>query len=58
MNASIAHNIEHFSNALVRMSAPRLIDDTRIPALRPPMKPATATIAEILAAKSAAKGVN
>jgi hypothetical protein len=54
MNARLAFRISRSQDSLVRMSAPRLTDDTRGLPVRPPLRivtPATATIGEILSAK-------
>ena len=50
MTAGMARRIEISKVALVMMSAPKLKPEP----LRPPLRPATATIAEILAAKGTA----
>lgn len=54
MNARTKAAIERSGLFLIRMSASKLVDDTKIHALRPPMavKAATATFAEVVAMKA------
>jgi hypothetical protein len=52
MTASMKSRADRATIDLIRMSASKLVDDTKIhlvTPLRPPMKPATATIGECLA---------
>ena len=49
MTASMKARADRAAIELIRMSASTLLDDTQIHALRPPMRPATATIGEIIA---------
>jgi hypothetical protein len=50
MNASMKARSDYAQFNLIRLAAPKLIDVRPMP-LTPPLKPATATIAEMLAAK-------
>jgi hypothetical protein len=54
MRYSMKARIDRAQLMLIRLSAPKLKDGGAFaPPLRPPIQPATATIAEILAARAA-----